>query len=95
MSASTCTTSIVRKKITSIFPCEVTLKPAVAMGKQENMPCECPIAGCSANPWVLNIKTLLVQCRPTVPPNALGLTHWVRLRRDDEKKMERAKKSLK
>ena len=46
----TCTTSIVRKKISSTCPCVVPLKHAVAMRKQENMPRECPISGCSATP---------------------------------------------
>ena len=44
----TCTTSIVVKKISSTCPCEVPLKHAVAMRKQENMPCECPIPAWSA-----------------------------------------------
>ena len=46
----TCTTSIVCKKISSTCPCVVPLKHAVAMRKQENMPRECPIPGCSATP---------------------------------------------
>ena len=56
-STSTCTTSIVRKKINTTCPFVVTLEPAVAMCKQENMPRECPVPGCSATPWFLNIKT--------------------------------------
>ena len=51
-SIGTCTTSIVRKKISSTCPFVVTPKPTVAMRKQENMPRECPILGCSATPWV-------------------------------------------
>ena len=42
-STGMCTTSIVRKKISSTCPCVDTLKHAVAMHKQENMPRECPI----------------------------------------------------
>ena len=72
-----CTTSIVGKKITSTCPCVVPLKLAMAMRKQENMPRECPIPGCSATPWVLNIKTHLARCHPTVPPNTVDLTEWV------------------
>ena len=45
-----CTTSIVCKKIRSTCPCVVPLKLAVAMRKQENMPRECPIPGCSGTP---------------------------------------------
>ena len=41
------TESILRGEISSTCPCVVTLKPAVAMRKQENMPRECPIPGCS------------------------------------------------
>ena len=44
-SISTCTTNIVRKKIGSTCLCVVTLKHAVAMHKQENIPRECPIPG--------------------------------------------------
>ena len=73
----------------------VTLKAAMAMRKQENMPRECPIPRCSATTWVLNIKTHLARCHPTVPPNTLDLTEWVVVGRDDaKKKKERAKKSL-
>ena len=57
----TITTSIVRKKISSACPCVVPVKHAVAMRKQKNMPRECPIPGCSATPWVLNIKTHLAR----------------------------------
>ena len=39
-----CTTSIVHKKISSTCP----LKHTMAMRKQENMPRECPIPGCTA-----------------------------------------------
>ena len=49
-STGTCTMSIVRKKISSTCSCVVTLKQAVAVRKQENIPCECPIPGCSATP---------------------------------------------
>ena len=45
---STCTTSIVRKEISTTCPCVVPLKLAVAMHKQESMPRECSIPGCSA-----------------------------------------------
>ena len=55
LSTGTCTTSIVRKKISSTCPFVVTLKRAVAMRKKEKMPPECPIPGCSATPWVWNI----------------------------------------
>ena len=88
-----CTTSIVRKKISSICLCVVTLKHAVAMHKQENMPREGPILGCSATPWVLNIKIHLARCHPTVAPNTVDLTEWIVASQDDEKKKERAKKS--
>ena len=46
----TCTTSIVCKKISSTWLCPVPLKDVVSMRKQEEMPRECPIAGCSASP---------------------------------------------
>ena len=82
----TCTTNIVRKKISSTCPCVGPLKLAVAMRKQENMPHECPIPGCSATPWVLNIKTHLARCHPTVAPNTVDLTEWVVVNQDDEKK---------
>ena len=82
----TCTTSIVRKKISSTCPCVVPLKLALAMRKQENMPRESPIPRCSATPWVLNIKTHLARCHPTVPPNTVDLTEWVVVGRDDETK---------
>ena len=81
-----------RKRISSTCPFVVTLKPAVAMRKQENMPRECPIPGCSATPWVSNIKTHLARCHPTVPANTFDLTEWVVDGRDDAKKKERAKK---
>ena len=66
------------------------------------MPCECPIAvggtaptGCSATPWVLNIKTHLARRHPMVPPHALDLTESVVVSRGDEKKKkEPAKKIL-
>ena len=73
----TCTTSIVRQKISSTRPCVVPLKHAVAMRKQEIMPRECPIPGCGATPWVLNIKTHLARCHPTVAPNTFDLMEWV------------------
>ena len=81
-----CTTSIVRKKISSTCPCVVPLKLAVAMRKQENMHRECSIPGCSGTPWVLNIKTHLARCHPTVAPNTVDLTEWVAVSEDDEKK---------
>ena len=62
------------KKISSTCWCVVTLKQAVAMRKQENMPRECPILGCSAGPWVLNIKTHLARCHPTMAPHTVDLT---------------------
>ena len=52
-STGTCTMSVVHKKISSMCPCVVTLKQAMAMHKEENMPRECPILGCTATPWVL------------------------------------------
>ena len=70
----------------------VPLKHTVAMRKQENMPRECPIPGCSATFWVLNIKTHLAPCHPTVAPNTIDLTEWVVVSQDDEKKRGRAKK---
>ena len=88
----TCTTSIVRKKISSTCLCVVPLKLTVAMRKQENMPRECPIPGCSGTPWVLNIKTHLARCHPTVAPNTVDLTEWVVVSLDDEKKKGRAQK---
>ena len=88
-SISTCTMSIVRKKMS---PCVVALKPTVAMRKQENMPLECPFPGCSATPWVLHIKNHLARCHSTLPPNTLDLTEWVVVSRDDAKKKERVKK---
>ena len=70
--------------------------PQVGRGEggkiQENMPRECPIPACSATPWVLNIKTHLARCHPTVAPNTVDLTEWVVVSRDDEKKKGRAKK---
>ena len=96
----TCTTSIVLKKISSTCSCVVPLKHAVAMRKQrtqrtnkENMPRECPIPGCSATPWVLNIKTHVARCHPTVAPNTVDLTEWVIVSQDDEKKKGQAKKN--
>ena len=90
---SLCTTSIVRKNISSTCPCVVPLQLAVAMRKQENMPRECPIPGCSATPWVLNIKTHLARCHPTVAPNTVDLREWVVVSQNDEKKGARQKKS--
>ena len=87
-----CTTTIVRKKINSTCPCVVPLKLAVAMRKQENLPRECPIPGCSCTPWVLNVKTHLARCHPTVAPNTVDLTEWVAVIQDDEKKKGQAKK---
>ena len=88
----TCTTSIVRKKISSTCPCVVPLKHSVALSKQENMPRECPILRCSATPWVLNIKIHLARCHSTVAPNTVDLTEWVVVGQDDEKKRGRSKK---
>ena len=82
----TCTTSIVRKKISSTCLCVVPLKHTVAMRNQENMPRECPIPRYGATPWVLNIKTHLARCHPTVAPNTIDLTEWVVVSQDDEKK---------
>ena len=94
-STGTCTTSIVRKTISSTCPCVVTLKLAMAMRKQENMPHECPIRGCSATPWILNIETHSARCHPTVPPNTFDLTEWVVVSRDDAgKKKSEPKKSM-
>ena len=45
----TSTTSIVLKKISSTCPCVGPVKHALAMCQQENMPRECPIAGCSTS----------------------------------------------
>ena len=88
----TCTTSIVRKKISTRCPCVVPFKLAVAMRKQEKSPPECPIPGCSATSWVLNIKTPLARCHPTVAPNTFDLTEWVVVNQDDEEKKGRGKK---
>ena len=85
-STGTCTTSIVHKKISSTYPCVVPLKHVVAMRKQENMPRECPIPGCSATLWVLDIKTHLARCHPAVAPNTIDLTEWVVVSQNDEKK---------
>ena len=71
----------------------VPLKHSVAMRKQENMPRECPIPGCSATPWVLNIKTHLARCHPTVAPNTVDLTEWDVVSQDDEEKKGEPKKS--
>ena len=87
------TTSIVRKKISSTCPCVVPMKLAVAMRKQENIPRECPIPGCSGTPWVLNIKTHLARCHPTVAPNTVDLTEWVAVSQDDEKKKGASQKN--
>ena len=87
-----CTTSIVRKKSRNTCPCVVPLKLAMAMHKQENMPRESPIPGCSATSWVLNIKNHLAWCHPTVAPNTVDLMEWVVVSQDDEKKKGRAKK---
>ena len=84
--------SIVCKKISNTCPRVVTLKPAMATHKQENMPRECLIPGCDATTWVLNIKTHLARCHPTVAPNTIDLTEWVVASRDDENKRGRAKK---
>ena len=84
-SIGTCTASIAHKKISSTCPCAVTLKHAVAMSKQGNIARECPIRGCSATPWVLNIKTHLARCH-IVAPNTVDLTEWVVVSEDDEEK---------
>ena len=76
----------------STCPCVAPLKAAVAMRKQEKMPPECPIPGCSATLWFLNIKTPLARCHPTVAPNTVDLTEWVVVSQEDEKKGGRAKK---
>ena len=89
----TCTTSIVRKQISSTCPCVAPLKHVVAMRKQENMPRECPIPGCSATPWVLNIKTHLARCHPTVAPNTVDLTEWVVVSQNDENKKGASQKN--
>ena len=88
----TCTISIVRKKIGSTCPFVVPLKLVVAMRKQENMPRECPTRGCTANPWVLNIKTHLARYHPTIAPNTVDMTEYVVVSRDDEKKEQRDNK---
>ena len=62
------------------------------MRKQENMHRECPILGCSATLWVLNIKTHLARCHPTVPLNTVDLIEWVAVSQDDENKKKGAKK---
>ena len=64
------------------------------MRKQENMPCECPIPGCSATPWGLNIKIHLARRHPTVPANTIGLTEWVVVSRDNAKNRSEPRKSL-
>ena len=64
----------------------VTLKLAAAMRKQESMPRERPILGCSDTPWVLNINTHLVRCHATMPPNTIDFKEWVAVSRDDENK---------
>ena len=69
------------------------LKLAMAMRKHENMPRECPIPGCSATPWVLNIKTHLARCHPTVATNTVALTEWVVVSQDDEKKKGASQKN--
>ena len=71
----------------------VPLKHAMAMRKQEIMPRECPIPGCSATLWALNIKTHLARCHPIVAPNTVDLTEWVVGGQDDEKKRGEPKKS--
>ena len=73
--------------MSSMCPCVVTLKLAVVMRKQENISCECPIPGCSAN-----IKTHLPRCHPTVPSNTLDLTECMVVSRDDAEKKEQAQK---
>ena len=62
-----------RNKISSRCLFAITLKQALAMHKQENMPRECPLPGCRAAPWFLNMKTHFARCHPTVPPNTLNL----------------------
>ena len=93
LTTGTCTTSIVRTKISGTCPCVVPLKLTVAMRKQGNMPRECPIPGCTGTPWVLNIKTHLARCHPTVAPNTVDITECVVDRQDDQKKKGRAKKN--
>ena len=72
--ADMCTTSIVRREISCTFPCVVTLKQGMAMCKQETLRRECPAPVCNATPWVLNIKTHLAGCHPTVALNTVDLT---------------------
>ena len=43
-----CRTSIVRKKCSGRCPCVVTLKQAVFIRKQDNVPREYPNSGCNA-----------------------------------------------
>ena len=93
-SIGTCTTSIVCKKSSSTCPCVVPLKHAMAMRKQESVPRECLIPGCSATPWVLNIKTHLARCHPTVAPNTVDLTEWVVVSQEDENKKGQPKSLL-
>ena len=73
-STGTCAKSIVHNKINRMCLCVVTLQPAVAIGKDTNMPRECRILRCSATPWVLKIKTQLACGHPTVPPNTVAFT---------------------
>ena len=47
---------------------------------------------CSATLWVLNMKTHLARCHPTVAPNTVAFTEWVVVNQDNEKKTGRAKK---
>ena len=75
-----------KKKISSTCLCVVTLKPIVAICKQENMRRECLIHGCTATPWVLSIKTRL---------NTVDWNEWVVVSRDDEKKGASQKKKPK
>ena len=89
----TCTTIIVRKTISSTCPCVVPWKLAVAMRPEENMPRSCPIPGCNATPWVLNIKTHLARCHPTVAPNNVDLTEWVVVSQEDERKKGASQKN--
>ena len=88
-STGTCRTSIVLKKIGSMCPYVITMKPAVTMCKQDNMPRECSVPACSATPWFLNIKTQLARCHPN---DIVDLTGWVVVSRDDENIKGQARK---
>ena len=53
---------------------------------------DCAISGCSATPFVFNVKTHLARCHPSLSPNTVDVTAWVIASQDDEKKKGRAKK---